>query len=245
MADMNDDSIFMASRYVDGDMSTEERNDFESLLQANAELRAYVAQYTAAQNALRIKLVPDTGLDNLKQTLGSLNHQYFNEEAKVVSLKPYIKWLGAVAAAMLLGLMVWAPWQKSLYEQYGTATSMSVTERGAGAQTDLEKAADFYNKKNFTIAEKLLAKVFTEKPENSLAAYYYAITLIENKQDAKARGILGKLYAGESAFKYDAAYYIALSYIKEKDKKNCRLWLEKIPPGTANYKKAKELEGKL
>ncbi len=242
---MNDDSIFMASRYVDGDMNTEERNDFENLLQADAELRAYVAQYTAAQNALHIKLAPDAGLDNLKQTLGSLNNQYFSNEARVVSLKPYIKWLGAVAAVLLLGLMMWAPWQKSLYEQYGTATSMSVTERGAGAQTDLEKAADLYNKKNFSIAEKLLAKVFAEKPENSLAAYYYAITLIENKQEAKARGILDKIYAGESAFKYDAAYYIALSYIKEKDKKNCRLWLEKVPPGAANYKKAKELEGKL
>jgi len=243
---MNDDSILLASRYVDGDMDTPEKQDFELLMQSDAELRAYVDQYKQANDALKIRFAPNAGLDNLKQTLSGLNQQYFKEEAKVVSMRPkYIKWLSAVAAVLFIGLMVWQPWQKSLYEQYSTATSMSVAERGASQETDLDRAAAFYNKKEFVNAEKLLEKEYAAHPENSLVAYYYAITLIEDKQEPRARFILEKLYKGESAFKYNAAYYIALSYIKQKDKENCKKWLKLIPNGNSNSTKATELLAKL
>jgi hypothetical protein len=242
---MDNDSMLQASRYADGEMSGQEQRDFELQLQSDTELRAYVEQYRQANMALRKHFTPDAGLDNLKQTLSNLNQQYFKPEAKVVSMRPYYRWISGVAAVLIIGLLVFNPWRKSLYEQYGTATTMSVTERGDGGQTNLEKAAAFYNKKQFTDAEKLLAKEYSTNPKNSLAAYYYSITLIEDKQESKARTILQTLYKGESVFKYDAAYYIALSYVKQKDKTNARIWLKNIPPGTSNYTKAKELEDKL
>lgn len=242
---MDNDSMLQASRYADGEMDGQEKRDFELQMQSDAQLRGYVEQYQHAAVALRRHFTPDAGLDNLKQTLGNLNQQYFKPEAKIVTMRPYYRWISGVAAVLIIGLLVFNPWRKSLYEQYGTATTMSVTERGNGAQTDLEKAATFYNKKQFTNAEKLLAKQYTINPKNSLVAYYYSITLIEDKQENKARSILQTLYKGESVFKYDAAYYVALSYVKQKDKTNARIWLKNIPPGTSNYTKAKELESKL
>lgn len=242
---MDNDNILQAANYVDGEMTLQEQQEFELLLQNDAELRAYVTQYTQATAALKANLLPDAKLNELKHTLGGLNNQYFKTDAKVVSFKQYARWLSGVAAILILALVVFNPWQKSLYEQYVTATSMSVTERGSGTQTNLKKAAEYYNKKEFTEAEKLLATAYAADPKNSLAAYYYGITLIENGQEAKARQILEQLYNGESAFKYDAAYYVALSYVKQKDNANAKKWLKNIPQGASNYAKAKELEEKL
>ncbi|MBD1386138.1 tetratricopeptide repeat protein [Mucilaginibacter rigui] len=242
---MDNESILQASNYVDGEMDLQQQKDFELQMQGDAELREYVEQYREASIALKTMLAPDASLNNLKQTLGNLNKTHFKAEAKVVSFKSYTRWISGVAAVLILGLIVFNPWKKSLYEEYSTASSMSVSERGEGAQTNLEKAAAYYNKKDYAAAEKLLAKEYAANPNNSMAAYYYGITLIQDKQEAKARGILQQLYRGESAFKYDAAYYMALSYVKQNDKANARKWLKHVPPGTSNYTKAKELESKL
>jgi hypothetical protein len=242
---MKDDDILLASRYVDGEMDEAEQLQFETLLQADTELQAYVAQYRNADAALRARFTPDATLNSLQQTLKGLNAEHFKPEAKVVSFKPYVKWLSGIAAVLAIGLMIYIPTRKSLYDQYSTATSMSVAERGAGTQTRLEKAAGYYNHKEFNEAEKLLAQEYAANPKNSQAAYYYAITLIQNKQEAKARVILQELYKGESVFKYDAAWYMALSYVKVKDEVNAKIWLDKIPAGTSNYVKAVELKGKL
>lgn len=242
---MENEKLQLASRYADGEMDSQEQNNFELLLQADAELRGYVEQYQQATIALKAHFATDENLDKLKQTLGNLNNQYFKPEAKVVSFKTYTRWISGVAAVLIIGLLVFNPWRRSLYDQYSTATTMSVTERSAGPQTDLEKAAAYYNKKDFTRAETLLAKKYAADSKNSLVAYYYAITLIQDKQENKARGILQTLYNGESAFKYDAAYYMALSYVKQKDNARAKKWLNLVPAGTSNYTKAKELEAKL
>jgi hypothetical protein len=55
---------------------------------------------------------------------------------------------------LILGLIVFNPWRKSLYEEYSTATTMSVAERGEGTETNLEKAAAFYNNKEFIRRQK-------------------------------------------------------------------------------------------
>jgi hypothetical protein len=242
---MEDDSILQASRYADGEMEQQEQQQFELQMQTNAELREYVEQYRQATIALKNHFAPDENLVSLKQTIGSFNSQYFKDEAKVVSFKNYSRWISGIAAVLLIGFFLFNPWRKSLYDEYNTANTMSVAERGAGLQTNLEKAAAFYNSKDFVNAENLLSKEYTADNKNSLVAYYYAITLIQDKQEDKARAILQTLYNGESAFRYDAAYYIALSYVKQKNNAEAKKWLKLVPVDTSNYKKAVELAGKL
>lgn len=251
---MENDSILQASRYADGEMDKQEQQEFELLLQTDTELRGYVEQYQQATMALKQHFAADENLDRLKGTIGTLNNQYFKPEAKVVEMAPvakvvsfktYTRWISGVAAVLIIGLLVFNPWRKSLYEQYDTVTTMSVAERGAGPQTDLEKAAAYYNKKEFSNAEALLAKQYAADSANTLVRYYYALTLIHDKQEAKARSVLQWIYNGNSAFKYDAAYYIALSYVKQKDNTSAKKWLKLVPNGTANYKKAVELAAKL
>jgi anti-sigma factor RsiW len=166
------------------------------------------------------------------------------KEAKTAALKPYLKWL-SVAAVLVIGLFVWAPWSSGLYEKYSFSKQMSVTERGADNQAQLSKAAELYNKGDYAEARKILGKEYMFNPQNPLLAYYFAITLIETGQSYEARTVLQHLFEGQSVFKYDAAFYAALSLLKEDKKAEAVQWLQKIPQENVNYAKAQELIAEL
>ena len=175
---------------------------------------------------------------------------HFSEEGKQVEIpikkanyKSYII-LGSVVVVLIISLFIWAPWSSGLYNKYAISKQMSVTERGESAGV-LTKAAELYNSGDYTAARKIMQTEYMSNPQDPLLSYYFSITLIKNSQEHEARTVLKKLYEGESAFKYDAAYYVALSYIKQDNKKEASIWLSKIPQGTPNYEKAKELSGKL
>jgi hypothetical protein len=75
--------------------------------------------------------------------------------------------------------------------------------------------------------------------------FYYGVSLLQTNRIGEAREIFNQLYAGQSAFKFEAAFYQALSFLKEDNKALCREWLQKIPADAPNYNKAQELLKKL
>lgn len=238
------------ARYLEDDMELQEKTAFEALLQTDPELQELIAEYQNIHQTLKMKIAPSEADRQVGATLSSLTAQYFKTDTKeepltrVVSLKPYLKWI-SIAAVLVIGLMVWAPWSANLYQKYSISKEMSVAERGDTGKNNLDKAAEFYNAADFAAANKILRKEYTLAPENSMTAYYYGITLTETGKPAEARAVFTKLYAGESVFKYDAAYCIALSYLKEKNNQQAMEWLSKIPEGSTNYDKARELIKKL
>jgi len=244
---MNEEKLLTVARYLEGDMEQEEKQGFEAKLQADIELQQILREYEDIHQTLKMQLAPDAQDQHVRQTLQQLNQQYFKTEglpakteAKVFSIKTYLKWI-SVAAVLIIGLLVWAPWSVDLYEQYAISRQMSVAERGIGQEEPLGQAATLFNKKDYAAARKILQRQYMENPNNPLLSYYFSITLIETGQEYEARTVLMKLSEGESAFKYDATYYVALSFLKEDKKNETIEWLKKIPEGTANYNKAQEL----
>ncbi len=249
---MNEEKLLAVARYLEGDMGLQEKQEFETLIQSDPELQGLLEEYKNIHLTLKMKLAPSEEDRAVGAALQQLNQQYFKDAAmagpvkvtRVVPFVSYLKWM-SVAAVLVIGLLVWAPWRANLYEQYGISKEMSVAERGEGDKNNLEKAAAFYNVHDFVAAGKILEKEYLADTDNSLIAYYYGITLIENTSEAKARTVLSKLHNGESVFKYDAAYYIALSFIKQNNYPQALEWLEKIPRDTPSYDKAQELIKKL
>lgn len=239
---MTEDKILWVARYVEGDMDEAEIAEFETQLKSDAELQQNLKDYHNIHQSLKMKLASN---DELKITLQGFNKQYFAAEPKVVSFKPAIKWLGGIAAILVIGLFIWAPWNTNLYDTYADNSQMLVTERGAATLTDLDKAAALYNEKNYDAARTALGKLYVKQSSNAMIAYYYGISLIKTNAIAEARKVLTVLYDGESVFKYEAAYSIALSYLKEDNKVDAKTWLQKIPAGTTKYEQAKELLGKM
>lgn len=249
---MNEEKLLTVARYLEGDMELQEKQEFEILIQSEPELQGMLEAYKNIYQTLKMKLAPAEDDRAVEATLQLLNQQYFKDtvtaspvkETKTVPLLVYLKWM-SVAAVLVVGLLVWAPWRTNLYSEYGISKEMSVAERGEGDKNNLEKAADYYNAHDFRAAAKILEKEYEADADNSLVAYYYGITLIENNNADGARTVLSKLYAGESVFKYDAAYYIALSFIKQNNYPKALEWLEKIPQDTAGFDKAQQLIKKL
>lgn len=153
--------------------------------------------------------------------------------------------LGIFAIAVLIGMIIWAPWSSGLYDKYSFSKQMSVTGRGTANQARLSKAAELYNKADYAEARKILGKEYMFSPKNPLLAYYFAITLIETGQGYEARTVLQHLSEGQSVFKYDAVFYVALSLLKENRKEEAVQWLQKISKENANYAKAQELIAEL
>lgn len=241
---MTEDKILLTARYVEGDMNEAENADFEMRMQSDVELQQHLKDYHRIHQSLKIQLAPDQQDLAFKETLSQVGPQYF-ATPKVVSFKSNLKWLTGVAAVLIIGLLVWAPWRSNLYQTYHVDAQMLVTERGAEKITDLDKAAAFFNDQKYVEAQKLLAKLAQQQPENAMINYYYGLSLIEINKLVEARNTLTAVYANESVFKYDAAYAIAMGYLKEDQKSDCKIWLQKIPEGTTHYQKAIELLDKL
>jgi predicted Zn-dependent protease len=233
------------ARYAENEMTAEERQLFEAALAADETLQQQLALYNEVQAGLQQQFTRDDKKEALKATLENLGSEYFQQrKAKVISLRTYIRSAVAVAAA-IIAVLIWQPWQTSLFDEYAATRMISTTVRGENADTLLEKAAIAFNKEDFAGAAGLLQQVVQLQPGNSLAGYYYGIALLQTARPEEARKILTGVYNGHSVFTYDAAFYIALSYLKEKNRPACREWLEKIPPGANNYDKANELMRKL
>ena len=245
---MTEDKILLTARYVEGDLDQAESKQFEERLLTDTKLQQCLADYKRVEENLKMHFADDQQRDQLKVTLKQFNKQHFTIDKpinnKVISLKPYMKWI-SVAAVLIIGLFIWAPWNNDLYKQYANDNKMLVTERGQAPTSELDQAATFYNRQEFEKAAVILAELYKKDNENALTAFYYGSSLAALNQSVKAREILEKLAAGNSVYKFDAAYTIALNYLKNDDKANCKLWLEKIPAGTAKYEKSQELLKKL
>lgn len=242
---MIEDKILLTARYAEGDLNEAEQTAFENRLQNDEELKQHLTDYNYIHQSLKMQLASNQDDELFRDTLRNLGQQYFTPAPKVVSFKPYLKWITGIAAVLVIGLMIWAPWNGNLYHQYAGDSQMLVAERGAVQETDLDKAATFYNEKKFAEAQQILEKISIQQPNNAMIQYYYAQTLIQADSLTKARTMLESIYNGESVFKYDAAYAVAMSYLKENQKVECKLWLQKIPAGTTNYQKAQDLMLKL
>src|SRR5687767_6430080 len=121
---MAEDQILLVARYMENDMDEAERAAFKERLVSDTALQEQVKAYEDIHQGLKMKL---SNHDELQATLTGLNKQYFREESKVISIKPAIKWLSGIAAILVIGLMIWAPWNANLYETYVDDSQLLVT----------------------------------------------------------------------------------------------------------------------
>ncbi|PWS26457.1 hypothetical protein DHW03_16905 [Pedobacter yonginense] len=242
---MIEDKILLTARYVEGDMNETERMGFEMRVQYELDLQEHLKDYNEIHQSLKIHLAPNQDDDLFRDTLYAFHKQPFVEEAKVGTLKPLFNWLTGVLATLLLVFLIWAPWRTNLYNQYADGRAMNISPSKGINNNDLENAALYYNQRNFYAAKPLLQKQYQANPKNAMLAYYYGNSLIETNNLDQARAILNPIYAGKSAFKYDAAYAIALSYLKNDRKQDTKIWLQKIPADAVQHKAAVQLINKL
>jgi hypothetical protein len=249
MSDFDHDII---NRYLDGEMNSEERFAFEEQMRENEELRKEVELTKEVNETLAMKLLPDENEMALRKSMADISRGYFSakeqngkSKTKIIPFRQRL-WMAAAAAAIVIAfLTIWPPWKQDLFQQYAYIKMPGVAERGAPADSILQKANKDFNAKKYIESLPLFETILKNEPDNSFVRFYYGIALLLSGQIEKCRSEMLFLYNGTSLFRYDAAFYTALSYLKEKNKSLCKDWLEKIPADAGIYSKAQELKKKL
>ncbi|QEC45288.1 hypothetical protein [Pseudobacter ginsenosidimutans] len=238
------------ARYAEGLMEADELPDFEAALAGDAELQQQYQLYLEAESKLHKHFASQEGEEKLKLTLQNMRQEFFSAEAPVKSISPvrnkvvkmmWRKVAVVAAAAVLVAVFLWQPWNRDLYTKFADTEMVSSVERGTHTDSLLAKATTAFNAKEFSSAAVYLFEIVQTDSTNSFAQFYYGVSLLQSGKTEIARETLTKLAAGSSAFKYEAMFYMALSYLKEKDETNCKKWLQQIPAESGNYGKAKEL----
>jgi hypothetical protein len=235
------------ARYAEGEMTAEERSAFEANLASDTTLQQQLALYREAHGSLQQHFSADGQREQLQGTLHSLRGEFFNEAsqpAKVVSMKRWLRGAVAVAAVLIAVVFVWQFMQPDLFKKYSEIT-MAAAERGGQEDELLMNGVTAFNNKDYTSAANILAQVRQKDTANSFVSFYYGVSLLQTDHIAEARTIFNQLYAGQSAFKFEAAFYQALTFLKEDNKDLCKEWLQKIPADALGYNKAQELLKKL
>jgi hypothetical protein len=231
-------------RYLEGEMEEQERISFQEELDSDKSLKVDLELYLDVNATLKSHLAPDQRDHIFNSDLKQYHKKYFSGSKRGVKLFSIQKYWYA-AAMLVLGLLLWAPWNKNLYQEYSGTQMVSVAERGENDQQLLIKATDEFNKENFVEAREILKQLVAGKPNDDMLRFYYGISLLETDEAKLARENFDKVYSGESIFKYDAAFYNALSYLKENNKERAKEWLLKIDAESEVYEKGQELLGKL
>lgn len=246
------------ARYAEGLMEADEITAFETALSEDQELQEQLLLYNEAHQKLEKHFASEEGEENLKVTLQDMRKEFFTEDASatpVKQLSPYRakvvkamwrKVAVVAAAAVLLAIFVWKPWEgRDLYTKYADTEMVSSVERGSHTDSVLTQATKAFNAKEYSSAATWLFEIVQADSTNSFAQFYYGVSLLQSGKTELARQTLTELSKGNSTFKYEAVYYMALSYLKEKDEANCKKWLMQIPADAGNYAKAKELLERL
>src|SRR5258708_1384518 len=246
-------------RYVEEELSAEERQQFEADLQKDPSLVAEVSLYEELKATLRQRLLPDDGAAALRRTLKVMNAKYFgaaaetssvlrnisSAEAKRVSMTRWLAGMAAAASVILAVVLLWPSGKGDTLDRLGRTEMISTTERGGNADSLLQQAAVYFNQQQFDKALPLLDKAVKEDSSSQLALFYRGVAAWHTGAVDAARKDLEQVYKGGSLLQYEAAFYMALSYAGQKNKPAAKEWLHKIPEGTPVSEKAKELAGKL
>jgi tetratricopeptide (TPR) repeat protein len=234
-------------RYVENELSPEERQQFEADLQKDAALAAELALYGELRSTLQQRLPKDETAIALRKTFREMNAKYFAAAggAKIVPFRKYFAGIAAAAAVIVAIILLWPSGSDNYLQSLGHTEMISSTERGGNADSLLQQASEYFNNQQFDKALPLLERAVKEDSSSQLALFYRGLAQWHTGATQAARADLERVYSGGSALQYEAAFYLALSYAGEKNKAAAREWLKKIPVGSPVSDKAKELASRL
>lgn len=240
-----DDKVLLTARYVEGDMDSFERHEYELRLENEADLNEHLRDYQDIHQNLRLHLALGTTQQSFFPQEKQRRNSYRIEEPDVLPLKSMLTWFVSIAMGIIAIFLVWAPWNVNLYRSYAFFHRISVPQKFVGDSAEMRKAVYLYNDGSYLLANHLLATQYAKNPSSAELAYAYANTLIETEHLDEARLLLKTVASGDSNFKYFAEFSMALSYVREQNAAMAKAWLQKIPKTSENHAVAEELMGKL
>ncbi|MEL6589698.1 MAG: hypothetical protein AAFQ68_06445 [Bacteroidota bacterium] len=178
MAEPRDDFAWIEA-YLDGQLSPEERTQFEARLEAEPDLRSAKREQQEAIIALRL-LEKEQLRQSLKQEWADLDQEAeTDKQAQVRSFVRPLYWAAAIAAVVLLLFWVLRPQTEFASSQelamaYFDPAPEALTKSGSDT-SQFAKAMALYRAKDYQGAEIELLAIMRETPSEN-AQFYLALS---------------------------------------------------------------------
>ncbi len=225
----NNKNMELINSYIKGDMSSDERIQFEKKLKGDAILNE---EYLAAK---KIKDIIEAGA--LKEKLNDIHMQY---KLKQNNHKRFYLWTAiSVAASFVVVLSFWflfqpvgsSPQQQLMASIYFKDPGLPTLMSSSGTQNQLDLAMVEYKMGNYEHSYQILSDLLAESPTNDTVQYYMAINLFEMDQFDRSGPILERLQHSESIFVSEKSdWFYALNLISQDREEEA----EKIFQGIAS-----------
>lgn len=236
---MNEERYILFDQYLQGELTVDEKDNFEKQLAENPELKEAFETFKEMHLQLENKFGIEQEREVFEQNLTRISDKYFKKKkSKVISMKPWY-WAAAASVIIMFGLFFFQYDQNPSFKDYNNPESAYFTERGIAEET-LKKAEDDFNGRRYSKAIPLFEAILKENNSPEIE-YFYGISLVEESHYKKAEEVLNELISGNSVFKEKAKWYLALSKLKQRDYKACKEVLQTISQDFENYEDVEQL----
>jgi len=235
-----DNTTYIES-YLEGNMSADEKLQFEALLKADPVLAAEFNGYSAAY-----ALVKCNGALQAKEILQ--RHEvakYGNNNTRL--LKIIISSAAAIVLVTTLFYFLQSKGeglQDDLFTTYYTHYRDPISVRSDAVMSDMrDKANRAFSTKDFIAAESYYSQVSDPTPADKL---YHGLSALQNSNMHMAITLLEEVSHSQSDYTQQATWYLALAYLKAGKKGESADILRTIVKENAYpHEKAQELLNKL
>jgi len=236
---MNEERYLLFDQYLQGEMTVEERNNFEKEVSGNPEFAAEFRTFKEVQVQLQNKFGHVQEREAFKENLSVISDEHFNKnKPKLVLMRPWY-YAAAASVVILFGLFFFNQNTKPDFADYNQQEYAYLTERG-NVQEELKQAEEAFNSKKYKAAIPLFESILKENKTPEIQ-YYYGIALLEEDQFSKSEAVFNELKSGTSVYSEKALWYLALSKLKQKDYKASKQILQTISQDYEDYDKVQKL----
>lgn len=220
---IHDDDLLV--RYLDNELSADERAELESRLRNDSGLRERLTNLQVATEAIKqygtAQQVSTVHSEMMSELSGKTNSD------KSVGIRRMVRITMAIAASILIvfiGIRLYLSSQVSaetLYEDAFVDFQVSVSRGSAQDFSTIEKA---YQAKNYNGVVQSIRSTRLDSKDSLLVGLSY----LHVQTPAQAISILQRLASADNDFRQDAEFYLALAYLKNKEQEKALPLVEKI-----------------
>jgi len=239
---MNEERYILFDQYLQGEMTVEEKGNFEKQLSEDHELSSEFETFKEVQLRLKTKFEFEEEREAFKANLTTISDTHFNtSKPKVVVMRPW--YLAAAASVIILFGLFFFDYNNPSFADYDNPETASFVERG-DTDTALIGAQTAFNDGKYAAAIPLFEEILKENKTPEIQ-YFYGVSLLEESKYPKAESVFSELRSGTSAYKDKATWSLALSKLKQKKYTECKEILETISQDYENYDDVEKLLDEL
>ncbi len=234
--------------FLDGTLSDPQREAFEKRLKESSALRDEFALYREAREAITARMQWESSAAPFLETLNAFSSTHFKAKPRArIRTLAHRRWsirAAGAAAAVLLIVIVWQPWQRDLYTRFAHHPRAELTDRSGDAR-DLIDGERAYNQQDYAAAAAAFGRYLEASPADSDVLFYRGISLLELGQTDAALQHFRRLFDTDTHYRDAGAWYLGLTYLRREQRDSTAWYLSRLRGSSEYSTEARRLLRKL